>query len=201
VFAAGGSDDLVWLWDLSDPASPQLLAKLSGFTGAVTSVVFSGSSGTLFAASADHTVRIWNLSNLTKPQELPGSPLEGPSTPITKLALSPDNRALAVATVAGHVWLWGVANPSKANLNATLTAARGRLTALSFSPSDNILVAGGSSRRLTFWHWRPYQAVNRVCALAGTPITANEWNLYVPGAPYKPPCAKWTPPASAKPGS
>jgi WD40 repeat protein len=194
LFAAAGSDDLVWLWDVSDPTSPQLLAKLTGFTAAATSMVFSGSSQTLFAGSADHTIRIWSLANSTSPKELPSSPLIGPSTAITKLALSPDSRTLAVATVDGHVWLWSVANPTKASLSATLTAARGKVTALTFSPSDNVLVAGGSNRRLTFWHYRPYQAVNRICALEGTAITADEWKLYVPGAAYKPPCAKWMPP-------
>jgi WD40 repeat protein len=193
-FAAAGSDDLVWLWDVSDPASPQLLAKLTGFTAAATSMVFSSNSQNLFAGSADHTVRIWGLTKPSSPKELPSSPLTGPSTAITKLALSPDSRALAVATVDGHVWLWSVANPSKANLSAVLTAARDRLTALTFSPSDNVLAAGGDNRRLTFWHYRPYQAVNRICALEGTAITRNEWKLYVPGAAYKPPCATWTPP-------
>jgi WD40 repeat protein len=193
-FAAAGSDDLIWLWDVTDPASPQLLAKLSGFTAAVTAMVFSAGSQTLFAGSADHTVRIWGLSKPASPLQLPSSPLTGPSTAITKLTLSPDSRALAAATVDGHVWLWSVANPSKASLSATLAAARDKVTALAFSPSDNILVAGGANRRLTFWHYRPYQAVNRICALEGTAITADEWKLYVPGAAYKPPCAKWTPP-------
>ncbi|MDE3131141.1 MAG: hypothetical protein KGL16_08290, partial [Acidobacteriota bacterium] len=73
------------------------------------------------------------------------------------------------------------------------------LTALAFSPSDNTLVAGGTNRRLSFWHYRPYQAVNRICALAGTPITADEWRRLVPGAPYAPPCANWKPPAPAAP--
>jgi WD40 repeat protein len=195
LFAAAGSDHLVWLWDVSDPASPKLLARLSGFTSAVTSVIFSGNSQTLFAAGADHTVRIWSMGTPSAPKELNVSPLLGPATAITRLALSPDNRTLAAATISGHVWLWGVANPSKASLDVTLVAARDRLTALAFSPSDNTLVAGGTNQRLTFWHYRPYQAVNRICALAGTPITPGEWQLYVPGAAYKPPCAKWTPPA------
>lgn len=192
--AAAGSDDLIWLWDVSDPSSPRLLAKLSGFTAAVTSMEFTANSQTLFAGSLDHTVRLWGLSTPTSPLQLASSPLIGPSTAITKLALSPDNRMLAAATVAGHVWLWSVGIPAKASLSGELIAARGRLTALTFSPSDNVLAAGGNSRRLTFWHYRPYQATNRICALEGTPITHSEWNLYVPGAAYDPPCAKWTPP-------
>jgi WD40 repeat protein len=195
LFAAAGRDHLVWLWDVSDPARPRLLAKLSGFTSAATAVMFTGNSQTLFAASADHTVRIWSMAKPAAPNQLNVSPLIGPATAITRLALSPDNRTLAASTAAGRVWLWGVANPSKTDLTATLVAARDRLTALAFSPSNNTLVAGGANQRLTFWHYRPYQAVNRICALAGTPITAGEWQLYVPGAAYKPPCARWTPPA------
>jgi WD40 repeat protein len=195
-FAAASSDGVIWLWNVSDPAGPQLISKLSGFTAGVTAMIFTASSQTLFAGSADHTVRIWGLSNPTSPLQLPDSPLIGPRTAITKLALSPDNRMLAVATIDGHVWLWSVSNTSKASVSGDLLAARGDITALSFSPSDNVLVAGGSGRRLTFWHYRPYQAGNRVCALEGTPITPTEWTLYVPGAAYSPPCAKWTPPVA-----
>lgn len=196
LLAAAGADRLVWLWDVSDPANPRLLAKLSGFTGAATAVAFSSNNQTLYAASDDHTVRIWSLAKPAVPQELNSSPLIGPSTAITRLALSPDNHVLAVATVDGHVWLWSVARPAKARLSASLTAARDSLTALAFSPSDNVLVAGGANRRLTFWHYRPFEAVNRICALAGTPITYGEWQIYVQGAAYRPPCARWRPPAS-----
>jgi WD40 repeat protein len=193
-FAAAAANDQIWLWNVADPSRPVLVAKLAGFTAAVTSMVFSNSSQTLFASSADHTVRIWGLSMQTSRLQLPSSPLLGPSTAITRLALSPDGRTLAAATAGGRVWMWSVSNPSKASLSGSLTAAGGKLTSLSFSPSDSVLVAGGANRRLTFWHYRPYQAVNRLCALAGTAITPYEWSLYVPGTAYKPPCAKWTAP-------
>jgi WD40 repeat protein len=165
-------------------------------TNSITSVTASllSPDGQLFAAAGrDGQVYLWNVS-------VPGAPklldtLAGPTTAIIRLALSPDGRELAVATAAGHVWLFSVAIPARASLLATLTAARGKLTALAFSPSDDTLAAGSAKRRLTFWHFRPYQAVNRICALAGTPITANEWARYVPQVPYNPPCAKWTPPA------
>jgi len=195
LFAAAGADHQVWLWNVTDPSQPKLLAKLAGFKRWAYTVVFSGSSQTLFAGSADHTVRIWDLSQPNDPQELKNSPLTGPSSTIKQLVLSPDSRTLTALTTDGRVWLWAAADPSKANLTGTLTVATGHPTAIAFSPTDNTLVAGGNDGRLTFWHYRPYQAVNRICALSGTPITPTEWEQYVPGAPYNPPCATWMPPA------
>jgi WD40 repeat protein len=194
LFAAAGADHLVWLWNVTDPSQPKLLAKLAGFKRWAYTVVFSSSSQTLFAGGAEHTVRIWDLSQPNAPQELKNSPLTGPSSTIKQLALSPDDRTLAALTADGQVWMWAVASPSKAYLTATLTAATGHAAAIAFSPTDNILVASGKDGRLTFWHYRPYQAVNRICALSGTPITPTEWQQYVPGAPYNPPCATWMPP-------
>ena len=212
LFAAAGADHQVWLWSVTDPSRPKLLAKLGGFRRWAYTVVFSTSSQTLFAGSADHTVRVWDLSQPNDPQELKNSPLTGPSSTIEQLALSPDNRTLAALTSGGQVWMWAVADPSKAYVTATLTTATvttatgptattgltattGHPTTIAFSPTDNMLVAGGKDGRLTFWHYRPYQAVNRICALSGTPITPTEWEQYVPGAPYNPPCATWIPPA------
>ncbi len=158
----------------------------------VTASLLSSSRQLFAAAGEDHQVYLWNVADPSRPKLV--SQLAGPATTITRLALSPDGRELAVATAAGHVWLYAVGIPSRPSLLANLSAASGRLAALAFSPSDDTLVAGGAERRLTFWHFRPYQAVNRICALAGTPITPNEWATYVPQAAYRPPCAKWTPP-------
>lgn len=182
----------IWVWNVSDPARPILLGKLA--VDGADSLLYSKSDQTLFV-DAGQAIRIWSLSSSASPQELPSSPLTGPSTGIATMALSTDGGTLAGATAGGRVWLWSVANASKAHLIGSLSAATGPLTALSFNPSDNVLVAGGDDRRLTFWHYHPYQVVNRVCALAGTPITRYEWSIYVPGVAYKPPCLKWTPPA------
>ncbi len=195
LFAAAGTDDRVWLWDVSEPSHPKLLAKLGGFKRWTTSVVFSTNSQTLFAGSADHTIRLWDLSDPQVPVELADSPITGPGSSITQLALSPDGSTLAAATADGHVWLWGVSTPNRASIKAELTAAAGNPVTIAFSPTDNVLVAGGYDQKLTFWHYRPYQAIDRICAHAGTPITATEWQRYVPDAPYDPPCATWTPPA------
>jgi WD40 repeat protein len=194
LFAAAGADHEVWLWSVTDPSRPKLLAKLSGFKRWAYAVAFTSNSQTLFAGSADHTVRIWDVSQPNAPLQLKNSPLTGPSSTIEQLVLSPDSRMLAALTSDGRVWLWAVASPVKANLIETLTTVTGHPAAIAFSPTDNMLAAGDSNGRLTFWHYRSYQAVNRICALSGTPITAAEWRQWVPGAPYNPPCATWMPP-------
>jgi WD40 repeat protein len=169
--------------------------KALGRTRALTTVATSvlSPTGQLFAAAGDNKrIYLWNVSDPSAPTLV--NTLTGPTTPITRLAFSPDGRRLAISTSTGHVWLFGVGTPKRATLQAKLIAGRGKLTALAFSPSDDTLVAGGVNGRLTFWHYRPYQAVDRICALAGTPITPQEWATYVPQASYDPPCANWTPP-------
>ena len=194
LLAAAGADRLVWLWSVTDPSQPKLLAKLAGFKRWAYTVVFSSSGQTLFAGSADHTVRIWNLSEPHDPQELKNSPLTGPHSTIEQLALSPDNRTLAALTADGQVWMWAVADPSKADLIGTLTAATGlaaaagQPAAIAFSPTDNTLVAGGNNGQLTFWHYRPYQAVTpNLLAVRHADLPDRVGAVTVPGVPYNPP--------------
>jgi len=200
LFAAASTDHRVWLWDVRTPSAPKLVGQLAGFSRWAYAVVFSPNSQTLFAGSADHTVRIWNVTDPDHPRELINSLLTGPRSTIVHLAISPDGVTLAAATADGSVWLWSVGNPNASFPLGTLTAAGRAPQALTFSPTGDVLVAG-SNRRLTFWHYHGEEVADRVCALEGTPITRSEWQQYVPGAPYNPPCANWTPPVTAAPGS
>lgn len=192
--AATGSDHAVWVWSLSDAADPKLVTKLSGFTAGSTSPAFSTNNQTVFVGGSSGTVQVWGLDTQSgSPQQLGSSPLTGPTSAVTALTLSPDGDTLAVGTSDGHVWLWAAVAPARASVIATLNAARGPVTALAFSPTGNTLVAATDRQRLTFWSYQPYRAVDRICAAAGTPITAVQWSRYVPQAAYDPPCEGWRP--------
>ena len=58
--AAGGSDNLIRLWDLS-ARTDQL--ELVGHTGSVTALVWDARTDQLVSGSFDTTVRFWQLKD------------------------------------------------------------------------------------------------------------------------------------------
>lgn len=56
--AAGGTDNVIRLWDLTHPSQP---VRLVGHTGSVASLAFDPKTGTLVSGSFDTTVRIWKF--------------------------------------------------------------------------------------------------------------------------------------------
>jgi len=60
TLAAGGVDNVIQLWRLSDR---RVLQRLTGHTGAVTALAASKQGDRLVSASYDTTIRIWDLSS------------------------------------------------------------------------------------------------------------------------------------------
>jgi mitogen-activated protein kinase organizer 1 len=60
--AAGGSDDLIRVWDLTT-RSEQL--RLVGHTGSVSALVWDAQAELLVSGSFDTTVRLWPLRSTT----------------------------------------------------------------------------------------------------------------------------------------
>jgi conflict system STAND superfamily ATPase/TIR domain-containing protein/WD40 domain-containing protein len=78
---------------------------LSGHTNEVRGVAFAPDGRTLATASADQTVRLWDLSNRDQPRAL-GVPLTGHTNAVWGVAFAPDGRTLATASADQTVRLW-----------------------------------------------------------------------------------------------
>lgn len=116
---------------------------LTGHTDRVGRLAYSLGRHLLVSSSNDHTVRLWDLTDLARPRTTAVIHTDAD----TDSVLSPDGRLLAAGNTGTAQQLWDITNIDKPVLAATLADARGRL---SFSP-DGHLLAAVNKDALTLW--------------------------------------------------
>ena len=130
--AAGSADKMVWLW-LREGNAPPTAACVKGHTGTVTAVAFVAADS-LLSASADGTVKQWNLRTGKAKGTLPG--LVGP---VAQLAYS-----AKLIAVCGQE---GVAIRKRhAPGFEKLAGHEGAVLCVAVSPDGALLASGGADR-------------------------------------------------------
>jgi WD40 repeat protein len=157
---------------------------ISGFHSYVYSVVFSPVDDTLAVGAADSTGRLYAVTGRGRPTPV-GPSLLGATDAIYAMAFSPDGSMLAGAAQDGAVHLWAV---RRSRYQLASLVVGGGMSAVAFSPDGTTIAASGTDHAVHLWQASPKRAAKAICATAGTPITRTEWNRYVPGAAYAPPC-------------
>ena len=108
LFASGGADSIVYLWDV---ATGQLRNTLRGHTNWIWALAFSPDGKTLASASSDQTIRLWH----TQTGEVRHT-LHKHSGWVRDVAFSPDGRILASGSEDNTVRLWDVASGFEENV-------------------------------------------------------------------------------------
>lgn len=181
--AAGSVDDRVRIWDLRGPDHP--LVTLAGPTSYAITVAFSPDGETLVAGSADSRIYRWDVRDPAHPVAAP--PLSGPSNYVWGVTFSRDGGLLAAAAGDRTIWVWDVRGREPA-LALRLTGATDSVFTLDLRPDGKWLAAGSADNLVRLWNLDAEQVAGYVCATAGDPLTRAEWDRYVTGAPYRPPC-------------
>lgn len=146
TLASGSADGLIRLWDAVD-GHPK--ARLAGHSETINQLAFAASGRILASGSFDGTARIWDAveGRCLGTHRVPGTRVYG-------VALSPDERTLAISSGAGPEF-----NPGAILLldlgpdrKPTRTLASCSFGWMAFSPDGQTLVAGGGDQVVQFWN-------------------------------------------------
>jgi WD40 repeat protein len=163
VLAAASNDATVSLWE---PASGDSLGALPKLPTRATGIAFSPDGQWLAVGTHGGEVRFWELSNsVYVPAALT---LYGAQEAVVGLTFSPNSARLIGQELNGGVRLWDLG--SRRQLGQ-VAEALGVLTSLAWSPTGNLLVAGGgykgSTGVLLFWDPNSGQLLRRLEQLRG----------------------------------
>jgi WD40 repeat protein len=149
-------------------------------------VAFSPDGHTLATGSDDHTTRLWDVHDLHHPSSL--DTLSGHTSLVDAVAFSPDGHTLATGSLDQTVRLWDLSDPHHPTLLGTLSGHTSYVYSVSFSPDGHTLAIGSADRTARLWETQVENVATRICDITWPTITRGEWDQYLPGMPYQPPC-------------
>ncbi|KAK9364118.1 WD40-repeat-containing domain protein [Lipomyces starkeyi] len=192
VVCAGSLDDFdIHLWSVQ---TGQLLDRLSGHEGPISCLSFADDGGTLASASWDKTVRIWDIFG----RHVSVEPFEQQAD-VLAIALRPDSKQVAVATLDGQISFWDVSMGRQVGIidgrndtsggryiedrfTAKNSARSKSFRTLSYNSDGSCILAGGNSKYICLYDidnevlLRKY-TISRNMSLEGTVDFLNSKNM------------------------
>ncbi len=135
------SEDVIRIWDTQTGKQIKTIQKEADTFG---NVCFSSKSNQLAYASESGTAAIWDLD---KNVLIASKTLQYPTSTIFSLALSPDERMLAIGCNNGKIVLWNIST-DKTKL---FSAHTGGVYTIAFSRDGTKFVSGGYISRIKIW--------------------------------------------------
>ncbi|MEU5692290.1 hypothetical protein [Actinosynnema sp. NPDC020468] len=179
--------------DVTDPEHPAELWRKVLPPGLSTEFAYSPDGSRLIAFDTTQTLRVWPVRD-----HLPiGDPVRavvGTGSGGGRLAFSPDGRRLALiarsrsgsnSDTRPEVWDVSGAPVRQFYLPGSEYVS---FYDLAFSPDGRTLAVVRGGAGVDLWDTDPAAIVAGLCAAVGDPITREQWEHYLPGRDYRPPC-------------
>jgi WD40 repeat protein/class 3 adenylate cyclase len=173
TLVTSGEDGKTLLWDVPSHA---VRATFAGHAGPIHAQAISATGSTLYTGSFDSNVLGWDL---TGERSFPASfqaIRTDPTQKIWTLAISPDNRTIAVASATGQVALW---NAKTVRREQTFSAAPGPVSAVAFGGNGRDLLVSSirspTSSWVRVWRLGPHPRLARSISVHGE-VTWATWS-------------------------
>ena len=129
--------------ELVDAVDGRPLRVLQRHIGTLNGVAFSSDGALLATASADRTVRIWDMVTTTT-----RSTLKGHRRAVQSVAFSPDDALLATASDDRTARIWDTATGIA---RMTLEGHKGAVNGVAFSPHGHLLATASADHTARIW--------------------------------------------------
>ena len=159
------------LWD----ATGRLLGSPLIQPGPVSDVAFSPNGTLLATASDDSSVRLWDLTDVARPQ-IRTSLVTGQTGAVNGVAFSPDATQLATAGADGVVRLWDVATASARGY--PLSGHTGAVNDVDFSADGSTVATASADGTARLWNLGFSQWVDAGCRLVKRNLSMSEWRQF-----------------------
>ncbi|MBD2025869.1 AAA-like domain-containing protein [Leptolyngbya sp. FACHB-711] len=149
IAAAGGGypASSIFLWQGGD----RKLKELKGHSNTIFSLSFSPDGQQLASASADSTVRLWNLSNGSNRVLLPCAVANCPGftqRDYLTVRFSPDGKLIAAGDIEGQLRLWNADGSLRSGIPAH---PKGRIWGIAFSPDSQTVATASTDGSVNLW--------------------------------------------------
>lgn len=153
AWSYGGNELVMCLgvWGGTEPDLSQQIT-LRGHSAPIRSLAFSGHGQSIASASADHTVRVWDVAS---GQE--SVVLEGHTDEVTAVAFAPDGVSMASGSRDRSIRLWDAYGGLPM---VTLQGHTGAVTAIAYSADGKRLASASDDNSIKIWDMETGQQVN-----------------------------------------